>query len=298
MRTKNFYKEIINTVLCSILFSWIVTIPNTLVFASPPAPAPKCYVSGVIQNVRFEGEHEAPCVKMNSCPTDTQLSYPDTYYLSIKIQSVSSFKGDTRFRSCDSLYQVGSTQDIFITQDKVKPGDVLSEGQTISGTTISFWGNSFDSYTISEPSTGNANSNSRYGHAQDYSWVSGRLEYSSIEGGCWSIRFSDKQESADNYWGVFGLEFENSGIMNQLKKDDFITLYGHIKGRKFSMACPQNIYSVSSIKEEVTFPETPPIGSQPQSITERLKLLINRIVDSIWNFLRGVKSAETTVRRN
>src|SRR3989337_1248996 len=29
----------------------------------------------------------------------------------------------------------------------------------------------------------------RYGHATDYSWVSGKLQYNPIEGGCWSIVF-------------------------------------------------------------------------------------------------------------
>lgn len=197
MRRKNFYKKIIITVLFSILFSWIATMPSTLVFASPPAPAPKCYVSGVIQNVRFEGEHEAPCAKTNSCPTDTQLSYPDTYYLSIKIQNVSLEGGDTRFTNCNSLYQVGSIQDIFVIQDKIKPGDVFSKGQMISGNVISFWGNSFETYSIN----------------------------------------------------------------------------------------PQ-------------LPETPPIGGPLQSIVEKMKLFFSSIVDTLRNFSRGVKSVETTVRRN
>lgn len=134
--------------------TWLFTkSSNISVFASPPAPAPKCYVSGVIQDVRFEKAHDNPCVKSNSCPTDVQLSYPDTYYLSVKIQSVSLKDGDTRFQTCDSLYQTGSTREIFITKDKVKPGDVFGKGQVITGTAVSFWGNSFETYSIGDEKT-------------------------------------------------------------------------------------------------------------------------------------------------
>lgn len=136
-----------------IFFGYIASLvflkfPERTVFASPPAPAPKCSVAGLIENVRFEKAYEEPCVKTKSCPTDMQLSYPDTYYLSVKIQSVSLKEGDTRFRSCENLYQIGSTQEIFIIKDKVRSGDSFNRGQQIEGGVSSFWGNSFDSYQI------------------------------------------------------------------------------------------------------------------------------------------------------
>ncbi len=276
----------------------LVSFSNNSVFASPPAPTPKCSITGLIENVRFEKAYENPCVKTKSCPTDVQLSFPDTYYLSVKIQSVSLKEGDTRFRSCDSLYQTGFTQEIFITKDKVRSGDSFSKGQTITGTAVSFWGASFETYDISKSLVDNSVTDSRYDHAQDYSWVSGQLQYNSLEGGCWSIKFSDKQGNADNYWGIFGLEFRNPQIANKLKEGSFVTIKGTVKGQEFSMACPQNIYTVSSIEGEKSLPETPPIGGSPQSVFEKIKLFFDGILNSVLNFINGVKSTETTTKYN
>lgn len=136
--------------LLSFIGGWLFfRFPNKPVFASPPAPTPKCYIKGIIQDVRFEKAYENPCVKNNSCPTDVQLSYPDTYYLSVKIQNISFKEGETRFQTCDSLYPHDSTQEIFVIKDRVKMGDSFSNNQSIEGTVSSFWGKSFDSYNIS-----------------------------------------------------------------------------------------------------------------------------------------------------
>lgn len=152
MRKISLVKKAVIFLFLGFLVSWgLVNFPGNRVFASPPAPAPKCSVMGLIENVRFEKAYENPCVKTKSCPTDVQLSFPDTYYLSIKIQSFSLEEGDTRFRSCDSLYKIGSTQEIFIIKDKVRPVDSFSKGQTIAGTAVSFWGSSFETYIILTP---------------------------------------------------------------------------------------------------------------------------------------------------
>ena len=124
----------------------------TNIYASPPVPAPKCFVKGTIEASRFEPAHEAPCVKQGGCPTDTQLSYKDTFYLSVKIQSADFREGDTRWQSCADLYPLGSTQEIFITKDKVKSGDLFSQGRTITGTVINFGVSSFETYDVSQPS--------------------------------------------------------------------------------------------------------------------------------------------------
>lgn len=288
----------------------------TRVFASPPAPAPKCFVKGVIQKVRFEKAYELPCVKTKSCPTDIQLSYPNRYYLSVNIHEVSFKGGDTRFQTCASLYPQNSLQEIFINEDKVIAGDSFKKDHQIEGVVSSFWGYSFDSYQITsampKPCTQDVNpcnptscsydlekcSDARYGYAQDYSWISGQLQYNSLEGGCWSIKFSDKEGSADNYYGIFGLEFDNPQKVNKLKDGDFVTLTGKVKGQKFSMSCPQNIYSVTNIENETSVPETPPAGEKPPSIFYKVESFFDGILNAVLNFINGVKTAETKTRPN
>lgn len=323
MRKSSVYK--IFFVFLFVLGFWASGI--TKVFASPPAPAPKCFVKGVIQKVRFEKAYELPCVKTKSCPTDTQLSYPNRYYLSVNIHEVSFRDGDTRFQTCASLFPLNSLQEIFINEDKVIAGDSFKRDQQIEGVVSSFWGYSFDSYQITsvtpKPCTQDVNpcnltscsydlekcsgiprttsspvSDARYGHAQDYSWISGQLQYNSLEGGCWSIKFSDKEGNADNYYGIFGLEFDNPQIVNKLKDGGFVTLRGKVKGQKFSMACPQYIYTANSIENEKTLPETPPIGQKPPGVFEKMRLFISGILNFISNFLSGVKSAETKTKFN
>lgn len=139
--------DLFRLVFFGFIASWFfLKFPERTIFASLPAPAPKCYIKGLIQGVRFEKAYENSCVKTNSCPTDMQLSYPDTYYLSVKIQNVSFKEGDTRFQNCDSLYPLESIQEIFVVKDKVKMSDSFSNGQIIDGLASSFWGKSFDSY--------------------------------------------------------------------------------------------------------------------------------------------------------
>lgn len=137
---------------------------------------------------------------------------------------------------------------------------------------------------IDKQAANNLANDSRFDHAPDYSWVSGQLQYNPIEGGCWSLKFSDKQENEDNYWGIFGLEFGNPQVVNKLKDGSFITIKGKVKGAKFSMACPQYIYTVISIGDKKSLPETQPIGGPPQSIFDKLKHFLNGVLDSVRNF--------------
>ena len=117
-------------------------------FASAPAPTPKCLVSGTIENVRFEAAYTNPCVRSNNCPTDTQTVFPDRYYLSVKLQNVVYKEGDISFTNCDSLYQVGQTQDLYVNKDNVNINDTFAVGQFISGTAVSFGSKSFETYAI------------------------------------------------------------------------------------------------------------------------------------------------------
>lgn len=119
------------------------------VFASAPAPAPKCNVEGLIKDVRYEKAYESECLKTNSCPTDTQTKFPDLYYLTIKIEKVSYKDGDTNFQTCDGLFPINSIKEFNITASSLREGDILKNDQKIKGVVSSFWGHSFDSYQIS-----------------------------------------------------------------------------------------------------------------------------------------------------
>ena len=84
----------------------------------------------------------------------------------------------------------------------------------------------------------------KYGHSQDFSWVSGRLKYESLEGGCWTILFSETPETADIYNGILALR--NAGSY-ELKDEEFVVIEGKVIGSKFSMNCPPNIYQITNI---------------------------------------------------
>lgn len=119
------------------------------VFASPPAPAPACQISGVIKSVEFKDAYDEACIKEPyGCPTDMELNHPARYFFDVSINSVSHVSGDTSFITCQNMYSVGKVQKIFINKDKVKSGDTFSVNQKIDGIARSFWGVSFDSYTL------------------------------------------------------------------------------------------------------------------------------------------------------
>ena len=119
------------------------------VFASPPAPTPVCQISGVIKSVEFKEAYDETCLKEPyGCPTDMELNHPARYFFDVSINSVSHVSGDTSFNTCQNIYSVGKVQKIFINKDKVKSGDIFSVNQKIDGIVQSFWGASFDSYTL------------------------------------------------------------------------------------------------------------------------------------------------------
>lgn len=118
-------------------------------FASPPIPTPVCQINGVIKSVEFKAAYYEACFKeLYGCPTDTEFYHPARYFFDVSINSVSHVSGDTSFATCQNMYSVGKVQKIFINKDKVKSGDIFSLNQKISGIVRSFWGASFDSYTL------------------------------------------------------------------------------------------------------------------------------------------------------
>lgn len=119
------------------------------VFASPPAPTPTCQISGVIKSVEFKNAYDEACIKEPyGCPTDMELNHLARYFFDVSINSVSHVSGDTSFNTCQNMYSVGKIHKIFINKDKVKSGDTFSVNQKIDGIVRSFWGASFDSYTL------------------------------------------------------------------------------------------------------------------------------------------------------
>ncbi len=117
------------------------------VFASPPAPAPVCQISGVIKSVEFKDAYGEACIKeLYGCPTDMELNHPARYFFDVSINSVSHVSGNTSFNTCQNMYSVGKVQKIFINKDKVKSGDTFSVNQKIDGIVRYSWDVSFDSY--------------------------------------------------------------------------------------------------------------------------------------------------------
>lgn len=119
------------------------------VFASSPAPTPVCQISGVIKSIEFRGAYDEACIKESyGCPTDMELSHPARYFFDVSINYVSPVSGNTNYNTCQNMFSVGKIHKIFINKDKVKSGDIFSVNQKMDGIVRSYWGASFDSYTL------------------------------------------------------------------------------------------------------------------------------------------------------
>ena len=139
------------TIKQSVILLFVLVILTSMpVFASPPAPTPACSITGIIKSVEFKDAYDEPCLKepYDGCPTDMELQHPARYFLDVSINSVTHVSGDTSFNTCQNMYPVGGVQKIFINKDKVKSGDTFMANQKIDGIVRSFWGESFDSYTL------------------------------------------------------------------------------------------------------------------------------------------------------
>lgn len=133
---------------------------TNFIFASPPAPAPKCYIKGVIQSIEFKNAYNESCLtncdatRLNGscCPTDMELYHPDRYILNITIKEVSYIEGTTEFSTCEKLFPVGEEKVILINKADLNEGDIFQINQKIEGQTPPYWGaNYLESYTLKEP---------------------------------------------------------------------------------------------------------------------------------------------------
>ena len=134
-------------VLICILFAFSLN----LVLAAMPPPEPSCYIEGTISSVEFQEAWENDCLTSEyGCPTDVDLSTPDRYKLTIKIDSASYVSGDDSFSSCEDVYPLDSYKVIILNDEDVLEGDSFESNQKISGQASSVYLPTFDYYEVQE----------------------------------------------------------------------------------------------------------------------------------------------------
>lgn len=81
-------------------------------------------------------------------------------------------------------------------------------------------------------------------HAPDYSWIVGRLEYSQIEGGFWTI---DYQDATDKFGGKFvlGRDLRLEGFAD----GDLVKIAGQIAQNQVSIYQAGTLYQIESIQK-------------------------------------------------
>jgi len=95
---KNFLK--VNIIYISLFFILFFYLSENI-DASPPAPAPRCHIEGIIQEVTYK---ESWTDTNTSGPTDRLTSQPERYELKITINEASYVDGSKSYQSCTSLY--------------------------------------------------------------------------------------------------------------------------------------------------------------------------------------------------
>lgn len=141
-------KQILVVILTIFLFP-IFQIYFGKVFASPPAPAPRCYIEGVIQEITHKN---AFVNNSTGGPTDRANNVPERYELKVLINKRSYVDGEKSFQTCDSLYPLRSSIEIAINKDMIANDNFPSVDQKITGTVSSFWWPSFDDYVVTSDS--------------------------------------------------------------------------------------------------------------------------------------------------
>jgi len=82
-----------------------------------------------------------------------------------------------------------------------------------------------------------------FSHAPDYSWVTGQLYYSNLEGGFWGIRYGGMGE--DKYNGHFVL---GAKLPGDFKDGDLVRVKGQIAEEQVSIFMAGWIYKVEEIE--------------------------------------------------
>ena len=86
----------------------------------------------------------------------------------------------------------------------------------------------------------------QFDHANDFSWVTGTLEYQPLEGGCWTLKFSENPEDASQFFGILALELPDDLDVSTYD-GEFVYVTGQVLKQKFSMSCPPTVYGVETI---------------------------------------------------
>jgi hypothetical protein len=147
--------KIVITQLAKYIFI-LLTIPLIAVrtLASAPPPTPVCSIKGEITEIEFQNVYRAPCLLVPStCPTDRELSHPERYLLTIKINSASYIGGDTNFFTCEKMFPSGEERTVRIDKSVVKSGDTFKKGDTIQGE-VEYFSSFFRTYSLVKVTSG------------------------------------------------------------------------------------------------------------------------------------------------
>lgn len=125
-----------------------------------------------------------------------------------------------------------------------EPGQVQRTAQ-YPPSTPGYEPNQLRTRSSSTPSRSPISTNQTWGHAPDYSWVQGQLEYSGIRGGMWKVRYVPLDVD-DPYGGSFILQADPTG--HGLRHGDTVYVEGRIVQHERHRGLPNPAYHVQNIR--------------------------------------------------
>ena len=78
----------------------------------------------------------------------------------------------------------------------------------------------------------------------NFEWVEGRLQYSDLEGGTWTLEFTDNPGKADPYGGKFVLR---EGVPEGFQAGDLVRVTGSVAEQQMGINMAGTYYEVKSI---------------------------------------------------
>lgn len=78
----------------------------------------------------------------------------------------------------------------------------------------------------------------------NFEWVEGRLQYSDLEGGTWTLEFTDNPGKADPYGGKFVLR---EGVPEGFQAGDLVRVTGSVADQQMGINMAGTYYEVKSI---------------------------------------------------
>ncbi|MBM3462649.1 MAG: hypothetical protein FJX76_11160 [Armatimonadetes bacterium] len=86
-----------------------------------------------------------------------------------------------------------------------------------------------------------------YTYARDYSWVAGKLSYSDLEGGFWTVTYQKPGGKPDRYGGHFVLILPDGMNRSALKTNGMVVVYGAPSPDSIGIQMAGTHYKVSKI---------------------------------------------------